>query len=133
MKRGLNMEYGYKREIAISFEDAVKRLREELPKEGFGVLTEIDVKATLKKKLDADFDNYVILGTCNPPFAYRALQAEKDVGLLLPCNIIVYEDSGRTYISAIVPTVAMSMVENEGLVDIAIEVEAKLKKVIDSV
>jgi uncharacterized protein (DUF302 family) len=133
MKRGLNMQYGYKREIAISFEDAVKRLREELPKEGFGVLTEIDVKATLKKKLDADFDNYVILGTCNPPFAYRALQADKDIGLLLPCNIIVYEDSGQTYISAIVPTVAMSMVENEGLAGIAVEVEAKLKKVIDSV
>ena len=133
MKRGLKMEYGYKRGIDISFEDAVKRLREELPKEGFGVLTEIDVKATLKKKLDADFDNYIILGTCNPPFAYRALQAEKDIGLLLPCNIIVYEDAERTYISAIVPTVAMSMVENEDLADIAVEVETKLKKVINSV
>jgi uncharacterized protein (DUF302 family) len=127
------MEYGYKREVDNTFEDAVERLREELPKEGFGVLTEIDVKATLKKKLDTDFDNYIILGTCNPPFAYRALQAEKDIGLLLPCNIIVYEDSGRIYISAIVPTVAMSMVENEGLADIAVEVEAKLKKVIDNV
>ena len=127
------MDYGYKRKVNYSFEEAQKKLREELPKEGFGVLTEIDVKATLKKKLDADFDNYVILGTCNPPFAYRALQAEKDIGLLLPCNIIAYEDAGQTYVSAIVPTVAMSMVENEGLADIAVEVEAKLKKVIDSI
>ena len=127
------VEYGYKRKVDYSFDNAVKKLREELPNEGFGVLTEIDVKATLKKKLDADFDNYVILGTCNPPFAYQALQAEKDIGLLLPCNIIVYEDAGKTYISAIVPTVAMSMVENETLGDIAQEVEAKLKKVIDSV
>ena len=127
------MDYGYKRKVNYSFEEAQKKLREELPKEGFGVLTEIDVKATLKKKLDADFDNYIILGTCNPPFAYKALQAEKDIGLLLPCNIIVYEDSGQTYISAIVPTVAMSMVDNEGLAGIAVEVEAKLKKVIDSI
>ena len=127
------MEYGYKRKIDDSFESAVNKLREELPKEGFGVLTEIDVKATLKKKLDTDFDNYIILGTCNPPFAYEALQAEKDIGLLLPCNIIVYEDAGQTFISAIVPTVAMNMVENESLAGIAVKVEAKLKKVIDNV
>jgi len=91
------MEYRYKRKVGMSFDDALKRLREELPKEGFGVLTEIDVKATLKKKLDVDFDNYIILGTCNPPFAYQALQTEKDIGLLLPCNIIIYEDAGETY------------------------------------
>jgi len=127
------MEYGYKRKVDYSFDEALRKLREELPKEGFGVLTEIDVKATLKKKLDADFDKYIILGTCNPPFAYQALQAEKDIGLLLPCNIIVYEDAGQTFISAIVPTVAMSMVENERLGAIAVEVEAKLQKVIDSV
>jgi len=127
------MEYRYKRKVGMSFDDALKRLREELPKEGFGVLTEIDVKATLKKKLDVDFDNYIILGTCNPPFAYQALQTEKDIGLLLPCNIIIYEDAGETYISAIVPTVAMSMVDNERLGGIAVEVEAKLKRVIDSV
>ena len=127
------MEYGYKRKIGYSFSEAVARLREELPKEGFGVLTEIDVKATLKKKLGAEFDNYLILGTCNPPFAYKALQAEKDIGLLLPCNIIVYEDNGETYVSAIVPTVAMSMVENEQLGGVAVEVEAKLKKVIDNI
>ena len=127
------MEYGYKRKVDYTFEQALDKLREELPKEGFGVLTEIDVKATLKKKLDADFDKYIILGACNPPFAYQALQTEKDIGLLLPCNIIVYEDNGQTYISAIVPTVAMNMVQNEKLGGIAVEVEAKLKKVIDSV
>ena len=117
----------------MSFDDALKRLREELPKEGFGVLTEIDVKETLKKKLDVEFDRYIILGTCNPPFAYRALQEERDIGLLLPCNIIVYEDTGETYISAIVPTVAMSMVDNEELGGIAVQVEAKLQKVIDNI
>jgi uncharacterized protein (DUF302 family) len=127
------MEYGYKRKVDYSFDKALHKLREELPKEGFGILTEIDVKETLKKKLDAEFDNYVILGTCNPPFAYQALQAEKDIGLLLPCNIIVYEDAGQTYISAIVPTVAMSMVENDKLGGIAVEVETKLKKVIGGV
>ena len=127
------MEYRYKRKVGMSFDDALKRLREELPKEGFGVLTEIDVKATLKKKLDVDFDNYIILGTCNPPFAYQALQTEKDIGLLLPCNIIIYEDAGETYISAIVPTVAMSMVDNDSLAGIALQVEAKLRKVIDCV
>ena len=90
-----------------------------------------DVRATLKKKLDADFDNYVILGACNPPFAYRALQAERDIGLLMPCNVIVYEEGGDTFISAIMTTVAMSMVENEQLAALAAEVEAKLKKVVD--
>ena len=91
------MEYGYKKKVQASFEEVLQKTREELPKEGFGVLTEIDVKATLKKKLDADFDNYIILGTCNPPFAYQALQAEKDIGLLLPCNVIVYEDNKETF------------------------------------
>jgi len=127
------MEYGYKKKVRGSFEEVLWKTREELTKEGFGVLTEIDVKATLKKKLDADFDNYIILGACNPPFAYQALQAEKDIGLLLPCNIIVYEDAGEVYVSAIVPTVAMNMVENEKLGSIATEVEKKLKKVVDSI
>lgn len=127
------MDYGYKRRFKGSYEETISRTREELQKEGFGVLTEIDVKATLKKKLDVDFDNYVILGACNPPFAYQALQAEKDIGLLLPCNVIVYESDGKTYVSAILPTVAMNMVENPGLENIAIEVEKKLKKVIDSI
>jgi uncharacterized protein (DUF302 family) len=125
--------YGFTVKSAGSMEEVEARLTAELQKEGFGVITEIDVRATLKKKLGVDYENYVILGACNPPFAYKALQAEKDIGLLLPCNIIVYEDGGQTYVSAIVPTVAMSMVENEGLANIAVEVEAKLKKVIDSI
>ncbi|MBN2075733.1 MAG: DUF302 domain-containing protein [Dehalococcoidales bacterium] len=127
------MNYGYKRQVNASYVETVTKTKEELQKEGFGILTEIDVKATLKKKLDVDFDNYVILGACNPPFAYQALQAEKDIGLLLPCNVIVYEADGKTYVSAIVPTVAMNMVENPGLENIAVEVEKKLKKVIDSI
>jgi uncharacterized protein (DUF302 family) len=125
--------YGYKREIDASYEQAKLRAEEELKKEGFGILTEIDVKATLKEKLDVDFDKYVILGACNPPFAYQALQAERDIGLLLPCNVIVYEQEGKTYVSAIVPTVAMAMVENESLGSVAVDVEQKLKKVIDSI
>jgi len=129
----MNMNYGYKKQVNTSYEEAITRTKEELQKEGFGVLTEIDVKATLQKKLDVDFDNYVILGACNPPFAYQSLQVEKDIGLLLPCNVIVYETDGNTYVSAIVPTVAMNMVENPGLETIAIEVEKKLKKVIDSI
>ena len=127
------MSYGYKKKLSLPYAQAVARIREELQKEGFGVLTEIDVKATLKKKLDVDFDNYVILGACNPPFAYRALQSERDIGLLLPCNIIVYEQAGDTYVSAIVPSVAMSMVQNEELGTIAVEVEQKLEKVINAV
>jgi len=125
--------YGYKKKVTVSFDKAVEKTREELQKQGFGVLTEIDVKATLKKKLDVDFDNYIILGACNPPFAYQALQAEKDIGLLLPCNVIVYEQEGEVFVSAIVPTVAMSMVENEELRRIAVQVEPKLKQVIDSI
>ncbi len=127
------MRYGYKRQVKITYDDAVKKAREELQKEGFGILTEIDVKATLKKKLDVEYGNYIILGACNPPFAYQALQTEKDIGLLLPCNVIVYEQDGDIYVSAILPTVAMSMVENENLRDIAEQVEEKLKRVLDNI
>ena len=127
------MEYGYRKQVGLSYEDAVKKTRDELQKEGFGVLTEIDVRATLKKKMDVDFDNYVILGACNPPFAFQALKAEREIGLLLPCNVIVYENGGATTVSAMLPTVAMNMVENESLREVAEQVEAKLKKVIDSI
>ena len=126
------MEYGYKKKVSKFFVEAVEATKEALAKDGFGVLTEIDVKATMKKKLSVDYDNYVILGACNPSFAHEALQTEKEIGLLLPCNVIVYEDTGSVYVSAIVPSVAMSMVENEDLAPIASEVEDKLKKVIDS-
>jgi uncharacterized protein (DUF302 family) len=98
------MKYYYKKEVALSFVDAVLRTKEELTKEGFGILTEIDVRATLKKKLDIDYDNYIILGACNPPLAHKALMSEKDIGLLLPCNLVVYEDGSKVYVSAIVPS-----------------------------
>lgn len=126
------MKYGYKRKVTLSFADAVSKTKAELAKEGFGVLTEIDVKATLKKKLDVDYENYLILGACNPPFAFQALKSEKEIGLFLPCNVIVYEEDGEVFVSAVLPTVAMSMVENVALSGIAVEVEAKLKKVVDS-
>lgn len=125
------MNYGYKKQLNVPFAEAVEKTKARLADEGFGILTEIDVKATLKKKLGVEYDNYVILGACNPPFAYQALQAEKEIGLLLPCNVIVYEDSGKIFVSAILPTVAMGMVDQPGLGDIAVKVEEKLKKVVD--
>jgi len=125
--------YGYKKQTNLSFEEAVEKTKGELQKEGFGVLTEIDVKATLKKKLDVDYDNYLILGACNPSFAYKALQTEKDIGLMLPCNVIIYEDNSITFVSAILPQVAMSMIDNAALKEIAAEVENRLKEVVDGV
>jgi uncharacterized protein (DUF302 family) len=125
--------YGYKKQVDVSFENALRKTKEELQEEGFGVLTEIDVKSTLKKKLNVEFDSYLILGACNPAFAYQALQAEKDIGLLLPCNVIVFTQGGKTFVSAILPTVAMSIVENDNLRGIATQVEEKLKKVISSI
>jgi len=124
--------YSYKREIALSFADAVIKTKEELAKEGFGILTEIDVQATLKKKLNVDYENYTIIGACNPPFAYNALRTEKEIGLFLPCNVIVYVDGGNTFVSAILPTVAMGSIGNPVLSTIAHTVEEKLKKVVDS-
>ncbi|MBU0531635.1 MAG: DUF302 domain-containing protein [Candidatus Uhrbacteria bacterium] len=126
------MEYAYKKPVDLNFEAAVAHIRDELAKEGFGVLTEIDVKATLKKKLDVDYNDYIILGACNAPFAYQALQAEPDIGLLLPCNVIVYQQADQVYVAAILPTVAMGVIDNPELQAIADQVEEKLKKVIDN-
>ena len=126
------MPYYYKKEVNLGYDATVSKVKAELQKEGFGVLTEIDVKATLKKKLNVDYENYIIIGACNPPFAYKALQAEKDIGLLLPCNLIVYNSGNKTVAASILPSRAMSMVENEELRGIAGQVEAKLKKVIDA-
>ena len=127
------MEYGYRKETDMPYEEAVEKIKEELSKEGFGILTEVDVKATLKKKLDVDIDKYAILGACNPPNAYKSLSAEQEIGLMLPCNVIVYEKEGRTYISAIRPTVAMGMIDNDKLKDIALDIENKLKRAVDNV
>lgn len=130
----IHMSYYFSKTIDQSFEDAIIRVTEELKKEGFGVLTEIDVKATLKKKLDVDFRNYRILGACNPPFAYQALQAEPHIGLMLPCNVVVQEaDNGKTLVSAIDPIASMQAVENESLGKVAERVRAKLKKVVEGV
>ena len=128
------MSYHFTKELDIDFDEAVERVTAELKKEGFGVLTEIDVKTTLKKKLDVDFRNYKILGACNPPFAHKALLSESNIGLMLPCNVVVQElESGKIRISAIDPIASMMAVQNEMLGDVAVEVQAKLKKVIDSV
>jgi uncharacterized protein (DUF302 family) len=115
----------------MSFDKAIDGVTEELKKEGFGILTDIDVKATLKKKLDVEFRNYRILGACNPPFAYKALQAEDKIGTMLPCNVIVQEISvGKVEVTAIDPLASMQAVENPVLQEIAAEIGSKLKKVI---
>jgi uncharacterized protein (DUF302 family) len=133
LRRMQSENYGERKEVQVTFENAVEKTRQELQKEGFGVLTEIDVKATLKKKLDVDYDNYIILGACNPQFAHKALQVEKEIGLMLPCNVIVYEQNDKVFVSAIKPSKAMAMIENDELRCIAGEVEQKLKRVIDNV
>ncbi|MDO8473283.1 MAG: DUF302 domain-containing protein [Dehalococcoidia bacterium] len=125
--------FGYRKQVNLSYEAAVQRVRDELKKEGFGVLTEIDVKDTLKKKLDVDFGKYIILGACNPPFAYRALKTEIEIGLAMPCNVIVYEQNGKTFVSATRPTLTMNIVKNEELGGVAAQIEEKLKKVVDAV
>ena len=126
-------EYGFTKEICILYDKALEVIVDELKKEGFGILTEIDVKQTLKKKLNVDFPKYKILGACNPSFAYRALSTEENIGLLLPCNVIVYEKDGKTILSVMKPSVAMGMIDNPELGKVAIEVESKLKRVFDSV
>ena len=125
--------YNYGKQLGISFEAAVDKLKKELEKEGFGVITEIDVKATLQKKLGIEMDKYLIMGACNPEFAYRALHAEKEMGLLMPCNTIAYEQDDKTHIAAIMPTVTTSTIMNEELNVVMLEAEEALTRVIDSV
>ncbi len=126
--------YAFSTVLDKPYEETVAKVTEALKEEGFGVLTEIDVKATLKQKLDVDFRKYVILGACNPPYAYRTLQATLDVGLLLPCNVIVYErDDGKACVSALNPMSALEIIKNEELRKIAEEVSEKLRRTIDTV
>ena len=116
----------------ISFEEAIIKVTEQLKTEGFGVLTQIDVKATLTKKLDVDFKNYMILGACNPPYAYKALQAENKIGTMLPCNVIVQEhEDGSIEVSAVDPIASMIAVDNSELAVVAKEIQSKLEKVIN--
>jgi len=128
------MSYYFSRKVKGSFEEVEKRVRRSLGEEGFGVLTEIDVKETLKKKMEVDFRKYKILGACNPPFAYKALQEEDKIGTMLPCNVIVQETSdGRVEVAAIEPIASMQAVENPGLMPVAEEVQKKLKAVVERV
>lgn len=125
------MQYYFSKTITDSFENAIQKVTEALKEEGFGILTEIDLKATLKKKLDVDFYNYTILGACNPPFAYKALLAEDKIGTMLPCNVIVQEKvAGQIEVSAVDPAASMQAVENKELAEIATEIRDRLKKVI---
>ncbi len=125
-------QYAFTAVLNVPYEDAVSKVTEALKEEGFGVLTEINVKETLKKKLGVDFRKYVILGACNPPYAHRTLRVDLNVGLLLPCNVIVYEtDDEKTYVSAINPVSALEVIKNEDLRKIAEEVSEKLKKVVN--
>ena len=126
------INYGFVKELEMPFDGAVAAVTEALKKEGFGVLTTIDVRAKFKEKLGIDFPNYVILGACNPPNAHKAILAEENIGLMLPCNVIVYEKAGKTLVGIIKPTVAMGMIDNPGLKPLAVEVEARLKNVFDS-
>lgn len=120
--------------LNTSYEEAISKVTDALKEEGFGVLTEIDVKSTLKKKLDVDFRKYMILGVCNPPYAFRTLQTDLDVGLLLPCNVIVYEtDDKKAYISALNPVSALEVIKSQELRKIAVEVSEKLKRVVERV
>jgi uncharacterized protein (DUF302 family) len=127
------MNYTFNKTLKdISFEDALIKVTDELKKEGFGIITEIDVKETLKKKLDVEFRNYKILGACNPGFAHKAIQAESRIGAFLPCNVVVQEnENGETEVSVVDPEASMSAVNNENLNEIAAEVKNKLRKVID--
>ena len=127
------MSYYASKILDLPFEEAITRVTEELKKEGFGVLTEIDVRATLKKKLGADFRNYRILGACNPPFAYEALKAEDKIGTMLPCNVIVQEiAAGAVEVAAVDPIASMQAVDNAALGSVATEIQAKLRRVVDA-
>jgi len=126
------VSYYFSKRVDASFDDAVIAVTERLKEEGFGVLTEIDVRATFKKKLDIDFRQYRILGACHPQSAHRAIQAEEKIGLMLPCNVIVQEtDGGAVEVAAIDPVASMQAVDNPALGEIGVEIRGKLKSVID--
>lgn len=127
------MAYHNSKTVSTNFDDTIIKVTEELKKEGFGVLTEIDVKETLKKKLDVDFRKYRILGACNPPLAYKALSEEENIGVMLPCNVIVQEkEGGVVQVSAINPMESMKSVANPNLEEVASAVSSKLAKVIEN-
>lgn len=129
----MKSKYGFGKEVPLSFEAAVGRLTESLQREGFGVLMDIDVAATLKKKLDQDIPPYRILGACNPPLAHRALQADPSIGLLLPCNVVVRQDeSGRVFVEFMDPAAVLDLVEKPAVTDLGRQVREKLERVMQS-
>ena len=124
--------YGFRTRLNLPYEQVIEKVTAALKAEGFGVLSTIDVQATLKKKLDVDFRKYVILGACNPMLANQALNQELEIGLLLPCNVIVYDDAGGSVVSAVDPIMMLGMVDNPGLNDIAVEARDRLQRVVAS-
>ena len=126
------MSYYFSKTLSTSFDETIDKVTGALKEEGFGVLTEIDVKATLKNKLDVEFKPYRILGACNPPFAYKALQSEDKIGAILPCNVIVIQQENGVEVAAVDPMASMQAVKNSALGDVANQVQGKLKKVIES-
>lgn len=127
------MKYGFSKITDYTFERAIEKVTEELKKEGFGVLTTIDVKETLKKKIDVDFKKYTILGACNPKLAHGALQVEEELGLLLPCNVIVYEKNDKSVVSIFDPIVMTAVVDNPDMKPVAEEVKNKLQRVLEAI
>ncbi len=127
------MNYGFSKKTEMPYEKAVEKVTEELKKEGFGVLTSIDVKETLKKKIDVDFKKYIILGACNPPLAHKALQSEEELGLLLPCNVIVYEKNGGSMVSFFDPMIMTQLIDNDELKTVAEEVKTKMTRVFEAI
>jgi uncharacterized protein (DUF302 family) len=127
------MSYGFSKVVSLTYEQAIEKVTEELRKEGFGILTTIDVQETLKKKLGVDMPRYIILGACNPAFAHKAIRAEEQVGLLLPCNVIVYEKDGKTVVAGFDPMAMMNLMENEAMGPIANEVRGKMERAISAV
>ncbi len=124
--------YGLRREVTLSYDEAVAKVKDTLKEQGFGVLTEIDVKATLKAKIDVEIDPYIILGACNPPFAYKSITAEPEIGMLLPCNVVVRVADGKTYVEAMDPAAALGIVGNPAVDEIAKEVKARIEKALEA-
>ncbi len=126
--------YGFGKTVGVPFDQALERVTQALQKEGFGVLTEIDVKATLKKKLDKEMPPYRILGACNPPLAHRAIEAEASIGLLLPCNVVVRQDAaGKVHVEFMDPKAMLALVDNPGVEELAAEVASRLERVMAAV
>jgi len=125
--------YGFTKELDLPFEKVRERVTEELQREGFGIMTEIDVREKFREKLGIDFPRYLILGACHPPSALKSILAEENIGLMLPCNVLVFEKGRKTVLSVVKPTAAMQMIDNPVLAEVAAHVEGRLKKVFDAV